>query len=63
MEMYNSFVAVLLLFALLYFFSLSLFFKGLLLKSFFRTLLLKSFLFFKVSFLRLALSHVPFNLS
>jgi hypothetical protein len=39
--------------------SVLLFFKALLLKSFFKTLLLKSsFLFFKVSFLSLALSHV-----
>jgi hypothetical protein len=42
-----------------YFFSFTL-----LLFSIFKTLLLKSsFLFFKVSCVRLALSHVPFNLS
>jgi hypothetical protein len=49
-------------FSLLCFFSLSLSFKALFLKSsfqFFKTSLLKSsFLFFKVSFLRLSLSHV-----
>jgi hypothetical protein len=47
MEMHNSLIAYFLLF-----------FKALLLKSFFKTLLLNSFLFFKVSFLRLALSQV-----
>jgi hypothetical protein len=64
METHSSLVAFLLLFSLLFFFSLSLFFKALLLKSLFKALLLKSsFLFFKVSFLRLALSHVFFSFS
>jgi hypothetical protein len=62
-ETHNSLVAFLLYYSLLSLCSFSLILQGLASLLFFKTLLLKSFLFFKVSFRRLALSRFLFLLS